>query len=458
MLPEIIFIDGEESKFEVIGGYRIPDHPDHYRLIALDRKQKVLFSAWYDTRFSLIKPTHLDVYNKEHAYMSPKKLTFIYESGESGNDLEPQPILLSRASGYSWVNEEYLATLTTTGSTMHDGWFDNQMDPKSTKDTGSANMEFFAAEECIIDEYGLSMAAIKWLDRYRRQQVMRPRWYLDHQGTPYNILSPDTDPYHNEWWFNAEGYNAYDSQHMDGKELELAYKYTGHPIYLYALINLWVHAEAHSTYLKIPPTGESQGYSGAARTPGWWLALCSQLFSCLSALSSNYDFLRDRIIASVTFHVDNVRAIFPLCGPWYYGSCPEIIKNAQKDYTFGWQQAILAWGLKKVSEVFIEDMYPNINSNAEGGTEEILGLLEDHSDPSSTQFGYAWACDDDPELLVMGSPPGTMLWYAPPFAHKEMNPIYISIKTWLGFNGWLNPSHKYFPYALEVLGKDAWNW
>jgi hypothetical protein len=430
-IDDHIFVPGEGFKIDV------PGHPDW--IFTTQHKGHFISEGWLKNG----KLVHTNIFNAIDNQRHPMLIADNVEVNE-----------LSSHSGYGWTDNQWLESQATVESTPWDAKFDTWNDPDITRNTGSSNMSFFSPPEILAKRYGVSPAILRFYDRYAIKQIRRPRWWLNIFGLPVNLEEPNSQlSTFGEWDENSQGLNAYDVQHLDGYELYSGYKFTHDPSYLFSLMNLWLHASSNNWYLRY---ADDQIYGGSQRTLGWSLVLSCQLYELISVIPQFED-LADRIRNFIVWHVGNGIRKFPIASPWFSGSVPSIFKIHQKNYVFGWQYAVAAHGYMTVSETF-QESHPLLATKAYNHARQILTYITSHCDEGPdpiTQngwIGYIWAVDETPGFLIKNSPPGVSDWYLAPLMRFDEFPVKESLIQKLVESGWTNESHRYYTYALNVMG------
>lgn len=445
-IPTTIEVGGKT--FELGGGMLKVPIPGHEGWIwSMERQDHFISHGWFKDG----QLVHADIFN---AGASKFYTLMTYEGQE-------EPYMLDAQSGFGWTDDAWLVSQATVDSNPWDPKYDVWNDVDVTKDTGSANMNFYSPPHCLANKYGVSAAVLRFYDRYRLKQVRRPRWFLDAFGLPVGMQHPELKyEQFDEWHENVQGLNAYDLQHYDLFELYSGYMFTGDPAFLLSMINTWTHSEANGWYVR---KVKDQIYGGSMRTLGWYLVASCQLYQMLIK-TGVFKALANRVKDTIIWHVNNGIEKFPISSPWYQGSIPQIFKDHKKNYIFGWQYAVVAHGYQWVYDTFV-DSDPELAEKAQGHADQILTYIAAHSDdgpdpanPGAGWVGYIWSPDEDPMFHIKGVPPGVNDWnLAPMMRHSgEKYPMRDSLIQAIIDRGWNKQSHKYFTYAVNVMGEGIW--
>lgn len=444
-IPSTVQVAG--NTFELGAGLLKVPVPGHAGWVwSMERQGHFITHGWHkDGRL-----VHADIFNGS---VSPFYAILTHAGQE-------EPYRLDAQSGFGWTDDEWLDAQAVVESTPWDAKFDTWNDVLVTKDTGSSNMSLYSPPEVLAKKYGVSAAVLRFYDRYRRHQARRPRWWINAFGLPVGMHQPELDlPNFGEWDENVQGMNAYDLQHFDGYELYTGYMLTRDPAYLLSMINLWTHAVSNGWYLRQVP---DQLYGGSIRTPAWHIIAGCQLYEML-LVTGEFSSLASAVKQSVVWHLDNIIKKFPISSPWYHGSPPNIFRQERKNYIQGWQYAVVSLACQRVKKLF-QDTDPELAAKAESHGYQVMVYITSHCDegPQPDGSGWiarVWAPDEDPAFLFKISPPGISDWYLAPLMQYDVDefPVKQALIDAIIERGWHRQSHKYFTYAVNVMGDGVWD-
>lgn len=410
-IPSVVRIDGQKVS-PPTAAIEIPDHPGHWYSVKPDSDDGTVLVAWVDNSWKPLGITHLQVFNREQWGSKPR--TFQSEGEE---------FIVFPHTGRAWTSSEWLNYISDPDASpmpsLAEAVAADKADVDVTHYTGSGNMTFYNQVAIHALAFGFSHDHALFLDAYMQKQTRRPRHAIDANGAPWvdpqEVFGPWWDkakgkPAFNIEWFEANGLNPWDSQHLDGSELHRAYKLTGHPIYLWELIKLWTFASEYGYYLQQTP---NQTYAGAARIPGWYLTLTGELLDCLNGLPSEpWASIRTQVEMAARWHIEQAEKIissspdgmllgtYGSVGPAFHG--PNGVLPHQKP----WQVAVWAWGCQWIAATSSD---PVTRRKARGLSAYLVKWNMDNAHKSPLIAG-TWAPD---VATPYGAIPGTGQWHLP---------------------------------------------
>lgn len=452
-IPKWVELNGARLDFESMPAVPLP-LPGRWVMRAAVRGTLVLW-AFRDLDYGDVDVHRVVINGTRDLTAPPLKLHY---EGDPGF-----PNLMGSTEGYAWTHDAYLAFRGGQVSTFADAKADaivdaGKEDVDATRYTGSAGMEFHHWAGMVGRRDGLSRALYRLLDAYLRKQFRRPRWFLAANGLPAGLDGhavdfvpedgPDQDPLpgFDEWREDAEGLNALDAQHLDGSELYWGWRLTGNPLFLIALLQLWLSTRWNAYYIRSP---EKQ-WAGSVRVPGWWFILSSFVLEATASVPG-MDGLRAAVFDSVRAHLDVLRSGFPIWNPYE--------KGAQKP----WMYAPVLLGLERL--VHLSAVPVDVLAHSAGATTDITAWLDQHAirvDPVSGETLLAYTVHPDPSRSTwMAWKPGVLDWYASLSVCEERPRVTDHVVERLTAWGAAKPTH---PYHLSkgvglmptLLGFEEW--
>jgi len=342
-------------------------------------------------------PVAIDAYN-----IRPFGDDHIHVAGLGGSKL------LAPQSGVAWTSDPFIKWFSEDAQLMPAGavqWFrDHRLQPDvfMTKDTGSGNLDFFCPPRKWIQWFGRHVDAVRFLDSYRRWQVLRPRQWRTDIGVPAGLSGGECEGW-NPWEPNNLGLNGYDVQHFDVLELWAGAELLGWPMFLDQMIQVWSHAAANEWYWQMD---EKNTWAGSMKTPSGILTGSAKLLEALKGLGPQYDVLRQYITEVGDWHLLKSIQRFPYPSPWYYGSCPLEYKQNEWDYFFYHEFCRLVWG--------VQDWFDATgNEAAKSHAHDILVWLNEHA--WNPQTGEVFCCGTtEHERRYPAGLPGVGHWFLAP--------------------------------------------
>ena len=372
---------------------------------------------------------------EEDPDVAPVSLTW------SGSD---RPHRLGPQEGYGWFDDRFLPIIARVDETSIDAHLDEQVrtdygiDIDFTGSSGSSNMEFHLPEGLVLAKEGLSVAGYRWLNAYLHKQLLRPRWRFDGvapagvDGRPVDAIDG-----FNEMRTNAHKRNAYDLGHLDASELYWGWMLTSDPAFLYALLNLWLHARWCSVYVLHPDKVTS------ARQTGWWLLLCDLVLRSIAGIPE-LNHLRRGVFESAVDHARSSHARFPMID-WY--AKPHVFDKRGERIHYGhtWHYAPVLFACDRLVQTLVRKSERGGRDEIQDHAIELYDWFNDELFDRTRESPIAVKWGREGRYREWWGPPGVALWPVAPLAMRDdPGPMGRHLIDWIEQSGATRKSDRYY--------------